>query len=112
MIPAPKPSDLTASVVRGNLETATRPAHLAAAGAESSRRLKRMPSQIESPEAARRMEDFIEHDHIGFTEFAIKAGTTDRTLMSFRKTGRVRRRIFAGIAYAMGTTPEELLANL
>lgn len=64
---------------------------------------------IHSPKAARRMETFLEQRGIGMTEFATKAGTTDRTLRSFRKTGKIRRSILEGIAGAMGTTKEKLL---
>lgn len=69
----------------------------------------RMPSTIESPSAARKMEAYIAAKGIGLTDFASTAGTTDRTLRNFRKTGKVRRGILAGIASAMGTSKEELL---
>src|SRR5262249_36815820 len=68
---------------------------------------KRLRVTVRSPVAARKMEAYIE-SHGGQTAFAIKVGTTDRTLRSFRKTGRVRRDIFDAIAGAMDTTPDEL----
>jgi hypothetical protein len=55
------------------------------------------------------MEGYIKSTGIGQTEFANLARTTDRTLRAFRKTGKVRRDIFAAIAEAMGTTKEALL---
>jgi hypothetical protein len=68
---------------------------------------KRLRSTVHSPIAARRMEVYME-SHGGQTAFAIKVDTTDRTLRSFRNTGRIRRDIFHNIAVAMGTTAEEL----
>jgi hypothetical protein len=46
---------------------------------------------------------------LGYTEFAITVGTTDRTLRNFRRTGVIKRAIFIEIAKAMHTTREELL---
>lgn len=69
----------------------------------------RLRSTVESPSAARKMEAYLAAKGIGLTDFASSAGTTDRTLRSFRKTGRVSRSILAGIAKAMGITKEELL---
>lgn len=66
---------------------------------------------ISSPTAARKMEAYIQANGMGLTQFAIKAQTTDRTLRSFRTTGKVRRDIFESIAGAMGLTKEELLAE-
>ncbi|MBZ5641154.1 MAG: hypothetical protein LAO19_00175 [Acidobacteriia bacterium] len=72
---------------------------------------KRLNVTIGSPIAARRMEAYLESKGIGLTEFASRIGTTDRTLRTFRKTGRVRRDIFEAIAKAMGTTKETLLKS-
>ena len=69
----------------------------------------RLRGTITSPIGARRMEAFIEATGKGQTEFAITAGTTDRTLRNFRKKGTVRRDIFDGIAEAMGITRDELM---
>lgn len=66
-------------------------------------------STISSPLAARRMQAFLETNQIGQTDFAGRVGTTDRTLRSFRKSGKVRSDIFAAIVKAMGTTKETLL---
>jgi hypothetical protein len=71
----------------------------------------RLPSTVTSPPAARKLEAYIQRTGIGLTEFATRIGTTDRTLRSFRKTGKIRRSIFEGIAKAMGTTKESLLSD-
>lgn len=76
-------------------------------GSEPER--KRFSGTVTSPSAARKMEAFIDSQGIGFTEFANKAGTTDRTIRQFRKTGKVRRDIFQGIARVMGLKLEDLL---
>jgi hypothetical protein len=72
---------------------------------------KRLRATIESPSAARKLEAYLKREGLGLTDFATKAGTTDRTLRSFRKTGKVRRSIFEDIAKAMGTTKEALLKD-
>jgi hypothetical protein len=74
-------------------------------------RAARLPSTVTSHIAVRRMEAYMSQKGIGQTEFAIQAGTTDRTLRTFRKTGKVRRDIFDGIAKAMGVTKEDLLKS-
>ena len=70
---------------------------------------QRMSATVHSPSAARKMEAHLATKGIGLTDFASTAGTTDRTLRSFRKTGNIRRSILAGIASAMGTSMENLL---
>jgi plasmid maintenance system antidote protein VapI len=55
------------------------------------------------------METYLNAKGIGQTDFASTIGTTDRTLRSFRRTGKVRRDMFESIAKAMGTTKEALL---
>jgi hypothetical protein len=72
---------------------------------------KRISTTIHCPKAARKMEDYIAKKGLDQTKFAIKAGTTDRTLRRFRKTGRIKRAIFEEIAKAMGTTKEALLSD-
>jgi hypothetical protein len=69
----------------------------------------RLSSTITSPTAARKLERFLVAKAMGVPEFAEKAQTTDRTIRSFRKTGKVRRSIFENIANAMGITKDELL---
>jgi hypothetical protein len=70
---------------------------------------ERFTGIVISPSAARKLETFIRSKGMGFTEFANQAGTTDRTIRSFRKTGKVRRDIFHGIAKAIGLKPEDLI---
>jgi hypothetical protein len=70
---------------------------------------KRLPSTVTSQIAARRMEGYLTSKGIGQTEFAVRVGTSDRTLRSFRSSGKVRRKIFDDIAKAMGITREALL---
>jgi DNA-binding Xre family transcriptional regulator len=70
---------------------------------------QRMSATIHSPSAARKVEAYLATKGIGLTDFASTAGTTDRTLRSFRKTGNIRRSILAGIASAMSTSMENLL---
>jgi hypothetical protein len=70
---------------------------------------RRLAATIVSPNSARQMEAYMESRGIGQTEFAVEVGTTDRTLRTFRQTGKVRRDIFNAIAKAMGTTREALL---
>lgn len=72
-------------------------------------RPRRLQSAISSPSAAQRMEAYLESNPMKRTAFAVQAQTTDRTLRSFRKTGKVRRDIFENIARAMGITAEALL---
>ena len=70
---------------------------------------KRFSGSVTSLSAARKLEAFVEGKTMSFTEFAIQAGTTDRTIRGFRRTGKVRRNIFHNIARAMGLKPEDLL---
>jgi hypothetical protein len=70
---------------------------------------ERLRATVYSPIAARRMETYLKSKSIGQTDFAATVGTTDRTLRSFRKSGKVRRDIFKSIANHMGTTMEALL---
>ena len=73
--------------------------------------MDRLPSTVDSPSAARKMEAYIKAKGIGLTEFANIAQITDRTLRSFRKTGKIRRSLLGQIAKAMGTTKENLLSE-
>ena len=70
----------------------------------------RLPSSVTSPSAARKLGEYLTAKGIGVPQFAEKAGTTDRTIRNFRRTGKVRRSIFDNIAEAMGITKDELLA--
>ena len=70
---------------------------------------RRLPSTITSRSAAAKVHAYLEASPIGPTAFATKAGITDRTLRTFKSTGKARRATFIGIAKAMGTTLEDLL---
>jgi hypothetical protein len=70
---------------------------------------RRLSSCVTSHVAARRLEEYVERNNIGLTEFATKVGTTDTTLRRFRRTGRVRRALLDAIASEMGTTRESIV---
>ncbi len=69
----------------------------------------RLSAMIDCPSAARRLEAHLKANGIGQGNFAIKAGTTERTLRSFRRTGKIRRDLFESIAQAMGLSKDDLL---
>jgi hypothetical protein len=79
--------------------------------ATTEKSVKRLSAMANSPIAAKKMEVYLDAKSIGLTDFAASVGTTDRTLRSFRKTGKVRRDIFESIAKQMGTTKEDLLGE-
>jgi hypothetical protein len=97
----------------GTLEsgaTSEPPSAEASAGeVPASAKRSRLTSTINCPSAARRMEAHLQSKGMNQTAFASQVGTTDRTLRSFRQTGKVRRDIFDAIAREMGTTRETLL---
>jgi hypothetical protein len=70
---------------------------------------QRLTITVTCPSAARKLEKYLRDKGMGFTEFAIQAQTTGRTLLRFRKTGKLRRDLFENVAKAMGTTKEELM---
>jgi lambda repressor-like predicted transcriptional regulator len=78
-------------------------------GALAPAKHERLSASISSPRAAEKLVAYLVKHGIGLTAFAIQAQTTDKTLRSFRYTGKVRRDIFDSIAKAMGTTKEALL---
>jgi DNA transposition AAA+ family ATPase len=55
------------------------------------------------------MQEFIDSQGMNQTEFAIRGGTSDKTIRKFRQTGKVKRSILTGIAAAMSISKEELL---
>jgi hypothetical protein len=67
-------------------------------------------STIDSPVAVRKMKAYMDRKGLDQTQFAIQAGTTDKTIRKFMHTGKVKRSILAGIAEAMGISKEELLS--
>ncbi|MGI9073348.1 MAG: hypothetical protein ACR2JB_19030 [Bryobacteraceae bacterium] len=80
-----------------------------AANAEFRHSAPRLKATITSPVAVKRMDAYLAANGIGLTEFATTVKTTDRTLRTFRRTGRIRRDIFTVIAAEMGFSKEELL---
>jgi hypothetical protein len=64
---------------------------------------------VTSAIAVQRLDAYLESTGISQTEFARDAGTTDRTIRSFRKTRKVRRDIFEGIASAMHMDVDKLI---
>ncbi len=78
---------------------------------QPARKQRRAPATVNSLHAAHRMEAFIEARGMKQADFARRAKTSERTILSFRRTGKVRKDIFRDIATAMGTTAEILLAE-
>jgi hypothetical protein len=70
---------------------------------------QRMSATIHAPSAAQKMKAYMNTKGLNQTEFAIQAGTTDKTIRKFRQTGKVKRSILDGIASAMGVSRQELL---
>jgi hypothetical protein len=99
------PADWTGGPDR-NSESDAGQEQLKTAQAQTRRRLS---SCVTSHVAARRLEEYVEGNNIGLTEFATKVGTTDTTLRRFRRTGRVRRGLLDAIASEMGTTRESIV---
>jgi hypothetical protein len=104
-LPGPQPRRLT----KGESPLSQNSANSEQSTLSGEQRSKRLRATVNSPIAARKMEKHLESRCIGLTDFAVTVGTTDRTLRSFRKTGKVRRDIFESIAKQMGTTKEALL---
>ena len=89
-------------------ETSNATAHQAPE-TETTPKLRRASATVTNQLAARRMQEYINSKGLGQEEFARAAQTTARTLLSFRKTGKVRRDIFDDIAKAMGLTRDQLM---
>jgi hypothetical protein len=70
---------------------------------------KRLSNTITSRIAADKLEAFLDASPVQKSEFARKIDTTERTLLNFRRTGKIKRKTFNLIANEMGLTPEELL---
>jgi hypothetical protein len=106
-----RPTTLNNGIIAQNKGRTTqnaesKPQNLAATTGPS---VKRLRATVNSSIAARRMETYLNAKGIGQTDFASTVGTTDRTLRSFRRTGKIRRDILESIAIHMGTTKEALL---
>ena len=77
--------------------------------ARSKSSAQRSPGSVNSRIAAMRMRKYCEDNGLKQTEFATLAGTTDRTIRRFHKTGKVSKTVLMGIATQMGISREELL---
>lgn len=71
---------------------------------------KRLSSLIHSPSAAEKMQAYMNKKGLNQTEFGVQAGTSDKTIRKFIKTGMVKRSILIDIAAAMGVSKENLLS--
>lgn len=89
--------------------SALSPSPLPHAPDEISHVRRRQPGTVSSHVAAKRLSEHMDSKGIRQTRFAIAANTTDRTIRSFLKTGKVRKDIFESIANAMGISHDELL---
>lgn len=70
---------------------------------------KRLPRSIGTPEAVAAAIKYMESKGITETQFGNQFLSTDRTVRSFRKSGKMRRSTFEAMAKSMGLTIEELL---
>ena len=70
---------------------------------------KRLPRSIGSSEAVTAVIKYMESKGLTETQFGNQFQSTDRTVRSFRKSGKMRRSIFEAMAKSMGLTIEELL---
>lgn len=68
-----------------------------------------MSRTLGSPEALRVVTDYLDQTKLTDTQFGNQFDTTDRTVRSFRSTGKMRRSNFEEMAKSMGLTTEELL---
>lgn len=70
----------------------------------------RLSSLIHSPSAAEKMSVYMNRKGLNQTEFSIQAGTSDKTIRKFIKTGYIKLSILIGIADAMGVSKDDLLS--
>lgn len=70
---------------------------------------KRLPRSIGTPEAVTAAIKYMESKGLTETQFGNQFQSTDRTVRSFRKSGKMRRSTFEAMAKSMGLTIEELL---
>lgn len=70
---------------------------------------KRLPRTVTNMAAARRLEAHLQRSGISATAFASSIQVTDRTLRTFRRTGKIDKGTLARIATEMNITREELL---
>lgn len=70
---------------------------------------KRLPRSIGTPEAVNAALAYMESKGLTETQFGNQFQSTDRTVRSFRKSGKLRRSTFEAMAESMGLTIEQLL---
>lgn len=70
---------------------------------------KRLPRSIGTVEAVAAAIKYMESKGLTETQFGNQFQSTDRTVRSFRKSGKMRRSTFEAMAKSMGLTIEELL---
>jgi hypothetical protein len=69
----------------------------------------RLPQSIGTPEAVRAAIAYMGSKGLTETQFGNQFLSTDRTVRSFRKSGKMRRSTFEAMAKSMGLTIEQLL---
>ncbi|MBX9601413.1 MAG: hypothetical protein K2X35_10420 [Bryobacteraceae bacterium] len=82
---------------------------LGASSSRSGSTAKRLPRSIGTPEAVAAAIKYMESKGLTETQFGNQFQSTDRTVRSFRKSGKMRRSTFEAMAKSMGLTIEELL---
>jgi len=70
---------------------------------------KRLPQSIGTPEAVNAAIAYMGSKGLTETQFGNQFQSTDRTVRSFRKSGKMRRSTFEAMAKSMGLTIEQLL---
>jgi len=70
---------------------------------------KRMSRTLGSAEALRVVTEYLDQTKLTDTQFGNQFDTTDRTVRSFRRTGKMRRSNFEAMATSIGLTRDQLL---
>lgn len=78
-------------------------------GASGKRPRKRMSRSLGTPEAVKAMTEYLQHTQLTDTQFGNQFQSTDRTVRSFRASGKMRRSTFEAMAKSMELTTEGLL---
>jgi hypothetical protein len=77
--------------------------------ASGKRPRKRMSRSLGTPEAVKVMTEYLQHTQLTDTQFGNQFQSTDRTVRSFRASGKMRRSTFEAMAESMELTTEGLL---
>jgi hypothetical protein len=70
---------------------------------------QRMSRSLGTPEAVQAVTQYLERTQMTDTEFGNQFQTTDKTVRTFRRSGKVRRSTFVAMAKSMGLTSDQLL---